>query len=215
MQNLKLKNPDLPLYSVLDPEFAPYGRVITDIDSKSLIEEAKKIALPEEGSAYTPSIEEFEKLPIKDEMQGRFFGALDAQIGYCYGHNSFLNALEWHIGSEINVAVTPFVLFLALQSDIRDNKMDSSSVKAFYVPEGTTVEVYESVLHFCPCETSEAGFGCVVGLLKGTNIPHETPVADKVLFKKNKYLIAHNENTGLIEKGIVAGISGKNLELKY
>ncbi len=214
MENLIKKN-DYKIYSVEDKEFAPYGRVIKDIDATEIIEEAKKIDLPAEGSAYVPSIEAFEKLNFKTEIEGRFFGALKAQVGYCYGHSSYLNALEWHIGSEINVAVTPMVLFLALQSDLTDNKMSSDSIKAFYVPAGATLEIYESVLHFCPSETSADGFGCVVGLLDGTNIPHTYPVQDKVLFKKNKWLIAHNENTGLIEKGIVAGISGKNLKLEY
>ena len=215
MLELKKKNPGIALSSVLDDAFAPYGRVIADMDAAEIIAEAKKIPMPAEGSAYTPSIEAFEKLAITRETKDRLFGALPTQMGYCYGHNSMLNALEWHIGSELNIAVTPFVLFLALQEDLTDRKLDSSKVKAFYVPQGAVVEIYEGTLHFCPCEVTESGFGCIVGLLEGTNIPLDKPTGDKVLFKKNKYLIAHNENTALIEKGIVAGISGENLTLKY
>ncbi len=215
MENLLKKNPGIALQSVTEEVFAPYGTVRTDIDAKELIAEAKKIPMPEDGSAYVPSVEAFEALPVAGEIKNRLFGGLATQVGYCYGHNSVLNALEWHIGSELNVAATPFVLFLALQEDLTDNKLDSSVIKAFYVPEGTVVELYEGTLHFCPCEVTESGFGCVVGLLEGTNIPHECSVPDKVLFKKNKWLIAHNENTALIEKGIVAGISGENLKLQY
>ena len=215
MENLQKKNPAISLSSVCDAAFASYGKIRTDIDGAEIIAEAKKIPMPAEGSAYTPSIEAFEKLSVTEETKNRLFGALATQMGYCYGHNSMLNALEWHIGSELNIAVTPFVLFLALQKDLEDNKLDSSKVKAFYVPAGTVVEIYEGTLHFCPCEVTESGFGCIVGLLEGTNIPLENPTENKVLFKKNKYLIAHNENTALIEKGIVPGISGENLTLKY
>ena len=70
-------------------------------------------------------------------------------------------------------------------------------------------------MHFCPCQVESTGFGCIVGLLKGTNLPMETKGADPVLFKTNKWLIAHNENHDLIEKGIVPGICGKNLQLHY
>ncbi len=215
MENLLKKNPGLALYTIHDAEFARYGKIRTDIDAQELIAEAKKIPMPEEGSAYVPSVEAFEALPAAGQIKDCLFGGLATQVGYCYGHSSLLNALEWHIGSELNVASTPFVLFLARQEDLVGNKLCSSVIKAFYVPEGAVVEIFEGTLHFCPCETSENGFGCVVGLLEGTNIPHQQPVPDKVLFKKNKWLIAHNENTALIEKGIVPGISGENLQLKY
>lgn len=215
MENLKKKNPGLALYTISDAEFSRYGKIRTDIDARELITEARKIPMPEEGSAYVPSVEAFEGLPVAGQIKDRLFGGLATQVGYCYGHSSLLNALEWHIGSELNVAATPFVLSLARKEDLTDNRLDSGVIKAFYVPEGAVVEIYEGTLHFCPCETSANGFGCVVGLLEGTNIPHEQPVQDKVLFKKNKWLIAHNENTALIEKGIIPGISGENLQLNY
>ena len=40
------------------------------------------------------------------------FGEMEIQIGYCNGHNSMLNALEYHKSSEINVAATDAVLLL-------------------------------------------------------------------------------------------------------
>ena len=215
MQDLKKKNPEIALFSVMDAAFATYGKIRRDIDGTEIIAEAKKIPMPAEGSAYTPSVEAFEKLAVAEETKNRLFGALPTQMGYCYGHNSMLNALEWHIGSELNIAVTPFVLFLALQEDLQDRKLHSSKIKAFFVPEGTAVEIYAGVLHFCPCEVAESGFGCVVGLLEGTNIPLEQATEDKVLFKKNKFLITHYENQALIEKGVAAGIRGKNLILNY
>ena len=46
---LREKNPGIPFYSVLDPEFRPFGRVI-DMDASSLIEEADKVEMPEAGS---------------------------------------------------------------------------------------------------------------------------------------------------------------------
>ncbi|MBQ1263664.1 MAG: DUF4867 family protein, partial [Oscillospiraceae bacterium] len=70
-------------------------------------------------------------------------------------------------------------------------------------------------LHFCPCEVNENGFGCVVALSKGTNTDLEITPSDKKLFRKNKWIIAHEENTALINRGVVAGISGKNYKISY
>ena len=46
---LREKNPGIPFYSVLDPEFRPFGRVI-EMDASSLIEEADKVEMPASGS---------------------------------------------------------------------------------------------------------------------------------------------------------------------
>lgn len=215
LDNLKLKNPDIKLYSVNSEEFKTFGRVITGLDTSEIIKAAEKISRPAEGSAYTPSEESFEKLPTAKEIENKFFGTLPSQIGYCHGHNSLLNAAEWHMSSEINIAVTPLVLILGHIWDIENGKTDSSKFKAFYMPAGTVAEVYSTTLHFCPCEVEKDGFGCVVGLPLGTNTPLETETSDPLLFRKNKWLIAHNDNKALISRGVLPGISGENFKINY
>lgn len=215
LNNLKLKNPDIKLYSVNSEEFKTFGRVITGLDTSEIIKAAEKIIRPAEGSAYTPSEESFEKLPTAKEIENKFFGTLPVQIGYCHGHNSLLNAAEWHMSSEINIAVTPLVLILGHIWDIENGKTDSSKFKAFYLPAGTVAEVYSTTLHFCPCEVEKGGFGCVVGLPLGTNTPLETEAPDPLLFRKNKWLIAHNDNKALISRGVLPGISGENFKINY
>ena len=212
---LKEKNPALKLYDVTDPAFAPYGNVIHTLDTKPIVEAAKALTLPTEGSAYTPSEASFEALPIAEEIRDGFFGTLPVQVGYCCGHSNFLNAAEWHASNEVNVAVTPLVLILGLRSDLQGNRLDSSAMKAFYVPTGTAIEVYSSTLHFCPCEVQKEGFGCVVALPTGTNVPLDEKTADPLLFRKNKWIVCHDDNQALIDRGVVPGISGVNFEVHY
>ncbi|MBQ8039724.1 MAG: DUF4867 family protein [Lachnospiraceae bacterium] len=212
---LKEKNPNIQIYAVDSNEFASYGRVIKELDATEILKVAETIPMPEVGSVYAPSQGEFEKLSIAEDIRDLFYGELPTQVGYCYGHSNFMNALEWHNCNEINIAVTPMVLILGLVTELREGKIDSSQAKVFYVPKGTVLEVYSTTLHFCPCEVEETGFGCVVALPTGTNTPLERESKNKVLFRKNKWLIAHNENKALLEKGVVAGISGENIQIKY
>ncbi len=212
---LKEKNPDIKLYSVNDSEFKTFGRVINDLDTQEIIAAAEAIKQPETGSAYSPSEESFEKLKIAEIIKNEYFGTLPTQIGYCHGHNSFLNAAEWHFSSEINIAVTPLVLILGHVWDVENGKIDSSLFKAFYLPKGTAAEVYATTLHFCPCETEKSGFGCVVGLPTDTNTPLDVNSENPLLFRKNKWIIAHEENASLINRGVISGITGKNFEIKY
>lgn len=204
----------MKFYSVTDPEFKAFGRVL-DIDVSELIATAEKIPMPEEGSIYNPSREEFEALPVMDTITRACFGELPTQLGYCYGHSNMLNALEWHTCSEVNVAVTDMVLLLGDVRDVEDGRYDSAKIKAFKVKKGEAIEVYATTLHFCPIEVEKTGFGCVVGLLKGTNIPLEEPTLDKLLFRKNKFLIAHEDNKALVDKGVFPGIYGENYKIVF
>ena len=215
LESLILKNPTLKLYSVDSEQFSEYGRVIENIDPTEIIAEAEKIAMPENGSVYLPSVAEFEALPVAEDIKNIGFGTLDTQVGYCYGYSNVLGATEWHYSSEINIAITPLVLILGKRSDIRDGKMDSASMKAFYLPRGCVVEVYATSTHFCPCQVEVGGFGCVVALPRGTNTPLDREYGDKLLFRKNKWIICHEENEALINRGVVAGIYGENYKINY
>lgn len=203
----------MKIYNVTDKEFAQFGRVL-DLDTDEIVAVADGIEKPAEGSAYEASRPEFEALPVKDAIRKACFGMMDTQIGYCYGHSHQLNALEWHTCSEVNIAIEDLILLLGDRRDIDgDNRYDSSRIKAFRLRRGEAIEVYATTLHFCPIETKPEGFGCVVGLLKGTNTPLEEPCDDPLLFRTNKWLIAHEDNAALIARGAVAGIYGENYEL--
>ena len=215
LELLKQKNPQLAMHHVESAAFETYGRVIQSLDTDAILAAAGKIENPPSGSAYVASQPEFESLSIKEDIQNVFFGMLPAQIGYCWGHNNFMNATEWHTCSEINIAVTPLVLILGHVWDVKDGTIDSSKFQAFYLPKGTAVEVYATTLHFCPCEVSEDGFGCVVALSQGTNTDLEVPVEDPLLFRKNKWIIAHEKNQALLHRGVKPGITGCNYEVKY
>lgn len=214
-KKLKKLNPDIEFFSVKDKEFKSFGRIISNIDADEIIKEAEKINMPEENSIYLTSVEQFENLEITTKIKNLCYGSLNMQTGYCYGHNSYMNATEWHSSSEINIAVTDLVLILGHIWDIENKKIDSSAFKAFFVPKGTVIEVYATTLHFCPCEVNKNGFGCVVCLPVGTNTELEVEVDDKILFRKNKWIIAHVENEGLINRGVVAGIEGINYKINY
>lgn len=212
---LKKKNPSIKLYSIHDKEFLEYGRVVEGMNTKAILEVAKQIPNPEVGSAYIALEERFQSLPVAEEIAYEIFGEMPTQMGYCWGHSNQLNGAEWHTSSEVNIAITPLVLFLGKRQDVLDNRVDASLFKAFYVPQGTVIEVYSTSLHFCPCEVQESGFGCVVALPEGTNVSLEKESEDKYLFRKNKWLLSHVNNKGLLDRGAMPGITGINYEIKY
>ena len=206
---LNQANPHIRIYSIHDPEFARYGRVIEE-DTTAFCAAAETLPFPEEGSKYVASTPELDEIPEAKALRETYCGGLDEQVGLCWGHSNQMNALEWHTCNEFNVAVRELVLLLAKRSDLdENNRLDAGKVKAFYLAEGEMVEVYADSLHFCPCEVTKDGFSCVVGLQRGTNLPLEDR-KQGLLWAKNKWLLAHEDNTSLVQQGGFPGIYGEN-----
>jgi len=203
----------MKIYSVYDAEFAPYGRVIPDLDAAELLSALEKVSpAPEDAVIYIPSDETLEALPIFRQLRDGVYGGMPVQIGYCNGTNHVMNALEYHRGAEVNIPTTDIILLLALQSEMDENFMlDSSCVKAFRVPAGVSVIVYETALHYAPVGD---GFRCIVVLPRDTNtdLPEKTENPcreDRLLYARNKWLIAHPDAPE-VKNGAFAGITGEN-----
>lgn len=206
----------MKIYSVYDPEFAPYGKVLEGYDTAELVDAMLKIPFGE-GVSYEPAIDSLEACAIFEELSVNAYGGMPVQLGMCWGHNTKLNCLEYHRDSEVNIGSHDFILLLALESDIVDGKLDTACVKAFKAPAGVAVEVYATALHYAPCHVNEAdGFHTAVVLPKGTNTekPALTPKneEDKWLWARNKWLLAHPE-TSEAAQGAYVGLVGENIDI--
>ena len=202
----------MEIFSVGDERFRKYGKVWDGFECSKILKEMEHTPLPDDVS-YVPSVEEMEVLQEAVEFQNRVYGGLSIQIGYCNGNNHKLNALEYHRNSEINIAVTDMILLIGQLADVTpEHTYDTAKVEAFHVPAGTVVEMYETTLHYAPCNVGDNGFKCVVILPKGTNteIDFVLPKTgeDALMTAKNKWLIAHEE-AGI--EGAFNGLRGENL----
>ena len=206
----------MKIYSVFDPEFRPYGKVLEDYDTLELTAAMQKIPMPGAGVSYEASIPALEGLPVFRELSDRGFGGMPIQLGMCWGYNTRLNCLEYHRDSEINVGEQDFILLLAKEDEIEDGQLDTAKVKAFRVPAGTAVEVYGTTLHYAPCQTEKTGFRVAVVLPKDTNT--EKPVfepqseEDTWMTARNKWLLAHPDSSEA-KTGAHIGLTGKNIDI--
>lgn len=212
---------DVPVLSVFDPAFAPYGRVIEGCDFSRADEYMlEKTDIPESGNIYVPSVPELEESELKSDIENTLYGSMPVQIGFCNGRNTTYNGFEYHKCSEINYAVTPFMLVLGHVWDIRDNTYDIRSAQVFFVPAGTAIEMYQTTLHLSPCRVCDEGFKDIVILSRGTNTPLEYKKTNAdpesvLLLRRNKWVIAHPEREPLIKQGAHHGVIGENKELFY
>ena len=217
IKTLRQKNPELKLYSVLDPEFRRYGRVL-NAETGELAAAMAAMEIPEEGNCYKTSVPALEAVPLMKRLRRTAFGEMEIQAGYCNGRGYKLNAMEYHKCSELNFTTTGLVLLLALPEQLDDGKLQSRDVVGFYLPAGVLVEIFPLVLHFAPCRISEDGFRCLVILEKGTNeaLPSVNTSAEgeeKMLWMRNKWLTCHPDSPQQ-KNGAFVGICGENLALK-
>jgi hypothetical protein len=215
---LRIKNPDLKLFAVTDPAFAPYGRVLPCADKAALSDAMEHTGIPESGNRYVASDPALEALDAIGTVGKTVFGGMPVQAGFCNGRGYQLNAEEYHKCSEVNYSTTGLVLLLALPEDIRDRTLDAKDVRGFYLPPETLVEIHPRVLHFAPCRIAETGFNCLVVLERGTNAPLDhidtsAPGEAGLLWMQNKWLLCHPDSPQA-GKGAFVGITGENLTLK-
>lgn len=219
LKHIQNANPHIQVHSIFDDEFSRYGKIVDGYDFSPLLALMKNRDIPSEGNVYVGLDDEMTAYDASLGISENFYGHMPVQIGYCNGNSTQLNALEYHKGSEIDIAVTNLVLLLGDIRDIKNNTYKSSLVKAFFVPANTACELYATTLHFAPCKVSDSGYKSIIILPRDTNLPlKKLPEAkndeDKLLWMQNKWLIAHPDSTPA-SKGAHAGISGDNVEIFY
>lgn len=208
----------MKIESVFDRAFAPYGKVLPGYDTSELLEALEKYTpLPEETD-YVASQPELEALPIAEKLAVNAYGGMPIQLGWCNGHNTRLNCLEYHRDSEINCGTSDFILLVAREDDIVDGSLDTDRVRAFRVPRGVVVEVYATTLHYAPCSAAKGeGFRVLVALPRGTNGPKPEMESlndeDKLLWACNKWLLAHAESSEAAQGAVVA-LKGVNVDIR-
>ena len=94
----------MKIYSVTDAAFRPYGKILEGYDTAPLCAAMRSIPMPEQGTAYEPSIPVLEECALYGALQNNAYGGMPIQLGLCWGYNTRLNCLEYHRDSEVNVA---------------------------------------------------------------------------------------------------------------
>ena len=208
----------MKIYSVYDPEFKPYGQIVKGLDGavEEILAALATCPLPD-AVGYVPTEPKLQNLGAAQIVSDHCFGGMPTQLGWCNGHNTTLNCLEYHRDSEFNLGTEDFILLIAKQDEIVDGILDTAKVKAFRVPAGVAVEVHATALHYAPCHTNaETGFRVAVVLPRGTNTEKPAIVPqneeDQWLLARNKWLLAH-PNSSEAAQGAYVGLRGENIDI--
>ena len=206
------------IHSVFDPEFKPYGQIVTGLE-ETVKELVTTLAATPQGPAveYVPTDPALQELPAAQAVSDHCFGGMPVQLGWCNGHNTKLNCLEYHRDSELNVGVQDFILLLAKREEMADGRLDTGKVEAFLCPAGTLVEVYATTLHYAPCSAKAGeGFQVAIVLPKGTNLDKPAILAgnqeDQCLWARNKWLLAHKDSSEAAQ-GAPVRLDGENIDI--
>lgn len=212
LEQLQKENPNIEIISINDNRFRPYGKILEGYELEELEEFAKKnIEVPKVGSKYIVSIPEMEKLSVIQKIFADVYAGMEAEAGVCVGQNKALMGIEFHQGSETIIALKDCVLILGKKQDMIDNTYDGALVEYFFVKQGQVIEIYDTTLHYSPCNVDDY-FMTIVILLKGTNEPLEN--AKGMIVKKNKWFITHKTNEVKVKAGSVVGLLGEVNSIK-
>ncbi len=215
------KNSTSMILSVRSSRFEQYGHVIEGLNVQDLLEKAAEITpIPNEGTIYVPSQKELESFDVVKALES-YFDNQPIQVGFCNGKNQSMNGLEYHKSPEVIMAVTDCVLFLCPFDHLRDfDQVRTIDAELFYLPQGAVVLIKANVLHLAPCMVEPEGFKAIIVLPKDTNEPLDKEELekrdssqakeDRLLFKKNKWMLAHPERVQLVSQHVHVGLVGEN-----
>ena len=207
----------MQILSVYDEAFRSYGRVVEGYPVEGILKALAETPCTD-AVVYEPRIEALHQAENAEEIGTALYGGMPFQLGYCNGHNTKLNCLEYHRDSEFNLGTDDFILLIARQDEVDENgRLETAKVKAFRVPAGVMVECYATTLHYAPCHADPAkGFRVLVALPLNTNTDSRpgggANVMDKQLWARNKWLIVHPETSEAAE-GAFVGIVGENIDI--
>lgn len=207
----------MKIFSVTDPEFKPYGRVVTGLDTAKaeILAALANTPLPA-ATDYVAEDAALQELPAAVEVSKHLFGGMPCQLLVQRSQHLFeLPGIPPR--QQFNLGTEDFVLLLARQEEIAGGKLDTAKVKAFRVPAGTLVEVYATTLHYAPCHVDAAkGFRVLVALPKGTNTAKPAIKNDggddPQLWACNKWLLAHPDSAEA-KAGAYVGLVGENVHI--
>ncbi len=207
----------MKILPITDPSFAAYGKVVEGYDFGELLRVLDEVSPLPEGVVYVPDQAELKELAVTKLLASNEYGGMPIQMGYCNGHNTKLNCLEYHRDSELNLGTEDFILLVAGRADMENGRLDTGMVKAFLCPAGVMVEVYATTLHYAPCSAKKGrGFKVLIVLPEGTNgpKPETTPLndEDRTLWACNKWLLAHAESAEA-EDGAPVLLDGENIDI--
>jgi len=214
LDKLRSCNPGLEINEVSSPGFAVYGKVHPSVE----LPEMERFIYSVERSHdefYVPCEEKLMALDEADQFKSDLFGQVPCQVGWYYGNGTKLNAIEYHKCSEVLYEFEPCVLILGLLWDIKDDSLDTASMKVFYVPANTCVELYATTLHYAPCRAGSEPVMQIVAQSMYTNTPLLTPAEgnereNKYLLQRNKWVLIHPEAVEIIPDGFI-GLRGDNI----
>ena len=204
----------IKIQNITAASYKRFGKVVKDIDFSDLIAAMEATPCPDDV-VYVASEAALEATKGAEKFQEIYYGKLPIQVGYCNGHNSLLNALEYHRCGEVNVAVTDLIVLVGSLVHVADDfTYDPEKVEAFFVPAGTEFEMYETTLHYAPCGVDGKGFKDVIILPKGTNAditknPNATG-EDRLPTAEYKWLIVHADAA---IAGAFNGLQGENISV--
>ena len=111
----------MEIKKLTDESFKKYGKVIEGIDFSDILCAMENTPKPLDSVVYEPAIESLELCESAKLFSSNVYGGMPIQVGFCNGNNHFLNAVEYHRDSEINIAVTDAILILGKEEDIAED----------------------------------------------------------------------------------------------
>jgi len=194
--------------------FARYGQELKGFDFVDFVDthhEELIEKIPRTGNHYEASTANLESTSLYDWLKENVYGNMEIQLGICAGQNTETTAVEYHMGSEVVIALTDCLLPLGAQADMIEAHYDVAKMETFLLKKGQAVELYSTTLHYSPLKKDDQGYATLVALLRGTNDLLTQASQNPLLLVKNKFMIVHASREDKIAAGALPNLKNQRI----
>jgi hypothetical protein len=200
-----------------DPKFEPFGTAQWDLDATAFTAAMKSAFSGQMGASavYEPQVEALQDDPLVAQIQEQIYNGDPVQVGWIYGNNSSLDALEYNGKPVTLVTSEPVVLFVGDKANLDNTtwKYDTGKTSAFYIPANTVVTINPEILRSAPIRIAD-GTGQLTAVIvpEGVGVEAASPGTgmDQALVAKDRWVFALPG----IEGGFFEGLTGSNKSIE-
>ena len=142
-------------YSVFDPAFSSFGRLVPGYDTAGLEQALFARRQPEEGMALVSRFADPRLRLTANTLKKQLVGDAPASVVLYTGRNTSPRRLLRSSHGAYLIGAYDFVLLVTSKEEVSKRRLDSEQMTAFFVPGRVLIQLYDATLHCVPCHTHD------------------------------------------------------------
>lgn len=142
-------------FSVFDPSFSAFGRLVPGYDTAGLEQALFSRRQPEDGMTLVSRFADPRLRLTANALKQQLVGEAPASVVLYSGRNTHPRRLLRSSKGAYLIGAYDFVLLVTSKEEVSRRRLGADQLTAFFVPGRVLIQLYDTTLHCVPCHTHD------------------------------------------------------------